>query len=161
MMGVGKSTIGLRLAAKLGRIFIDSDREIEKQSGLSIAEIFAKEGEAGFRLIEAEVVSAPVVDGSVIALGGGAVCRPGVIERLLAEAEVIFLSAAPAVLLARIGDASSRPLLHGLDPDARVEQLATLLEERMTFYQRARIVIDASGTVEETVEGIIDALASA
>ncbi|MFP6654378.1 MAG: shikimate kinase [Myxococcota bacterium] len=159
MMGVGKSTIGELLAARLGRIFIDTDREIEKQAGQRISEIFETQGEAGFRRIEAQVVSARVTDGSVIALGGGAVAQSGVIERLLAEGEVIFLTANPDVLLARIGDPSGRPLLAGLDPAGRVDRLARLLEERLPFYLLARVTVDASGTAEQTVDRIIDALA--
>ena len=160
-MGVGKSTVGARLARALGRVFIDTDAEVERKAGRTIPEIFASEGEAHFRHLEAEVILAAGIDGAVVALGGGAVVQPGAIERLLESGEVIYLEADPTVLLARIGDPGSRPLLAGLDSAARLEKLVGLLEERLPIYRRARIQVDASGTTDEIVERIIDELTAA
>jgi shikimate kinase len=158
-MGVGKSTVGAGLARKLGRVFIDTDQEVERKAGRTIPEIFAAEGEAHFRRVEAEVVRAAAIDGAVVALGGGAVAQPGAIEQLLEAGEVIHLQVEPALLLTRVGDSQSRPLLEGLDTAGRLEKLTSLLEERLPFYRRARITVDASGTTDEVVERILDKLA--
>jgi len=161
MMGVGKSTVGVRLAERLGRVFIDTDQRVEEKAGRPIAEIFAAVGEAGFRKLEAEVVLASGMDGAVIALGGGAVAQPGAIDRLLESGVVIYLEADPTVLVDRIGDLESRPLLAGLDRAARVEKLSCLLEERGPFYRRAGICVESVGTANEVVERILDELATA
>jgi len=159
MMGVGKSTVGALLARRMGRVFIDSDKEVEHRAGRSIPEIFAAEGEAHFRRIEADVIRDAAIDGAVIALGGGAVIAPGAIEQLLETGEVIYLEAAPSVLLERVGKASDRPLLAGLDPEGRLDKLEGLLEERIPFYRRAGRTVDATGTAGEVVDRILDGLA--
>ena len=159
MMGVGKSTVGARLAERLGRIFLDTDREVEREAGRTIAEIFATDGEARFRQLEAVAIEAASADAAVIALGGGAVAEPGAMEKLLDRGEVVFLKADPAILHRRIGDPGSRPLLAGLDDAAQIEELGTRLAERLPFYQRARIQVDALGTIDEVVDRIIDELA--
>ena len=158
-MGVGKSTIGARLAERLGRVFIDTDREIERRERRDIASIFATDGEETFRRLEAEVIQAAEMDGAVIALGGGAVAQPGAIDRLLESGEVVYLKADVGVLLARIGDAASRPLLAHLMPSERLERLSTLLGERLPDYERARIHVDATGTADDVVERVLDELA--
>jgi len=155
MMGVGKTTIGLLLAARLGRAFLDTDQEVERVAGRTIAEIFETEGEASFRALEAEAVRIAAEDGAVVALGGGAVATPGAMQRLLESGKVVFLMADPEELIERIGDPSSRPLLVGLDRGAQIDKLRTLLAERNHFYQQAGIRIDAHGTVEEVVDRIV------
>jgi len=159
MMGVGKSTVGARLAVRLGRVFMDTDREVERLAGRTIAAIFETEGEAHFRVLEAEAIRTATAHAAVVALGGGAVAEPGAIERLLASGEVVYLMADPGLLIDRIGDAASRPLLAGLDRTAQIEKLETLLAERGPFYQQARIRIDARGTAGEVVDRIVDQLA--
>ncbi len=158
MMGVGKSTVGSRLAARLGRSFADSDREVERVAGRSIAEIFAADGEAHFRALESEAIGNLSSKGAVIALGGGSIAQPGMIERLEARGPIVFLMAEPALLADRIGRASDRPLLAGLDRPARIERLSALLAERQPFYDRAGIRIDANASVEEVVDRIVAAL---
>jgi len=158
MMGVGKSTIGSRLAEKLGRTFLDTDREVERLAGRSIAEIFAAEGEAHFRRLEAEAIDAASAAGSVIALGGGAVMAVGVIEKLLARGETVLLIADPELLVERIGDPSSRPLLAGLDREGRLRALGRLLEERRSVYERAKVQVDADGGPDEVVLRILAAM---
>jgi len=141
MMGAGKSAVGRRLAERLGRRFVDCDAEVERAAGARIAEIFASEGEAGFRARErAEIESAE--PGAVVALGGGAIAQPGTAERLARGGTVVWLRARPETLAARIGDAAERPLLAGLAPGERVERLRALLAEREAHYATARIAID-------------------
>ena len=98
MMGVGKSTIGARLAARLGRRFLDTDREVERIAGRTIAEIFASDGEAHFRRLEAEAIEEATTLGAVIALGGGAVMAPGAMEKLSSTGDTVFLVADPELL---------------------------------------------------------------
>jgi shikimate kinase len=160
-MGVGKSTVGARLARRLGRVFIDTDREVERMAGRTISEIFEADGEPAFRRLEADAIRAAEMDGAVVALGGGAVTESGAIERLLESGEVIFLSADPAVLIDRIGDPESRPKLAGLDRGAQIEILSSLLEERLPIYQKASREIDTAGNVNDVVDRIVDALSIA
>ena len=158
MMGAGKSTVGPRLAERLGRDFRDTDEEVERRAGLRISEIFARDGEARFRALEAEAIECASAGGAVVALGGGAIAQPGMAERLRARGLVIFLSVAPSVLIERIGDAGSRPLLAGLDASEREQRLASLLAERAVYYRKATITVEASGSPEETVDTILAAL---
>jgi len=158
MMGVGKSTVGARLAVRLGRAFLDTDQEVERVAGRTVAEIFETEGESRFRVLEAEAIQAASVQAAVVALGGGAVAEPGAMERLLARGEVIFLMADPRLLIDRIGDPESRPLLSGLDHAAQLARLEALLAEREPFYRQANILIDAMGSAEEVVDRIVDQL---
>jgi shikimate kinase len=158
MMGAGKSTVGPRLAARLGRDFVDTDQEVEREAGLRISEIFEREGEARFRAREAQAIERAARANAVVALGGGAIAQPGMAEELLARGSVIFLRVEPSVLVERIGDAASRPLLAGLDADARRQRLAALLAERRVHYQKATITVDASRGPEEVVDEIMAAL---
>jgi len=159
MMGVGKSTVGALLARRLGRPFIDTDQEVERVAGLTIAEIFETDGEVHFRALEAEAIRAASADAAVVALGGGAVAEPGAMERLLAGGEVVYLMAEPAVLVGRIGNPASRPLLAGLDRNEQIEKLERLLAERQPFYEQAGIRVDARGSTEEVVGRIVEGLA--
>ncbi|MBJ21208.1 MAG: shikimate kinase [bacterium] len=158
MMGAGKSTVGPGLAARLGRPFLDIDQEVERVSGYEISEIFEREGETRFRELEAEAIERASQEGAVIALGGGAISQPGAAERLVARGCVVFLRADPEILIERIGDASTRPLLAGLDRGGQIDRLRSLLAERLVHYQRASIEVDASRRAEEVVDEIVVAL---
>ena len=151
MMGAGKSAVGPRLAARLGRRFVDVDQEIEREAGCSVGELFAREGEAGFRARERawleRLAGAPLV----VALGGGAVAQPGARERLSASGILVYLRARPETLLERVGDAEARPLLRGLSREARLARLVALLAEREPHYASASIVVDTDEAAEEDV----------
>ncbi|MEZ5653413.1 MAG: shikimate kinase [Burkholderiaceae bacterium] len=132
MPGSGKSTVGRRLAARLGRPFVDGDREIEQRCGVSVATVFEIEGEAGFRERETrvlrELAARPDV---VVATGGGAVLRP-INRRLMRESGlVLFLDASLGELWNRLRHDRKRPLLQSEDPRARV---AALLAQRRLLY---------------------------
>ncbi len=142
MMGAGKSAVGQALARRLGRRFVDTDAEIERESGGGIREIFQREGEAGFRQREARAIEALRGEACVAALGGGAIAQPGAAERLCSSGIVVYLRARPESLLARVGNGSGRPLLEGADPGARLERLRALLAERAPHYESAAIVVD-------------------
>lgn len=144
MMGVGKSTIGPMLAKHLGRPFVDTDSEIEREAGRKIAEIFAGQGEAAFRELERQAIDRAARGSAVVALGGGAIAAPGASERLLEIGTVVYLKATPEQLLRRMGKPDSRPLLAGLDEDQRCERLGELLEERRDAYERATLIFDTA-----------------
>lgn len=141
-MGAGKSTLGPPLARALGVRFVDADAEIERRAGASVPELFAREGEAGFRARERAVLDALSHSGAVVALGGGAIAQPGAPQRLAASGTVVYLRARPETLLARLGDAGSRPLLAGLGAAERRARLEALLSERKAAYETARIALD-------------------
>jgi shikimate kinase len=151
MMGAGKSTVGASLARRLGRRFVDTDAEVERAAGRSVAEIFAGEGEAGFRRRERAAIEACRDAAAVVALGGGAIAQPGAREALGRAGRVVYLRARPATLLARIGDAASRPLLAGLPPAGQLARLEALLAERRAAYEAAELVIDTDGLAAEEV----------
>jgi shikimate kinase len=156
MMGSGKSTVGRRLAERLGCCFVDTDAEIEREASASVAEIFAREGEAGFRVRERAAIEALLGAEAVVSLGGGAVAQAGIGEALASTGTIVYLRARPETLLRRVGDGDTRPLLRGLDGPGRVDKLRSLLEARAEHYERAQIVID---TDENEVDTVVDELA--
>jgi shikimate kinase/3-dehydroquinate synthase len=161
MMGAGKSTVGPRLAERLGRPFVDTDEVVRKRAGKEIAEIFEVDGEAAFRALEAEVVAAAGAEGAVVALGGGAVAQPGAAARLAESGTLVYLRARPETLLARIGDPASRPLLAGLEPAACLARLEALLREREPAYASAVLIVDVDDQdAEATAAWIAQALES-
>ena len=143
MMGAGKSTIGPKLAERLGRAFVDTDREIEAAQGCAVAEIFARDGEAAFRKLEAEAIAA-VPAASVAALGGGAIAQPGMPERLALRGTVIYLKASISTILRRVGKGDSRPLVAGLATAERRAVLERLLAERRGAYESASITVNVA-----------------
>ena len=158
LMGVGKSTIGKRLATRMALPFVDSDREIEAAAGRSIAEIFENYGEAQFRDGERRVI-ARLIDGEpkVIATGGGAFMNEETRGLILDRAVAVWLDADIKVLADRVSRRpGSRPLLAGRDPGAALAELA---EARNPFYALAPIHV-RSGPLphHDTVEAIVLAL---
>lgn len=145
MMGVGKTTVGRKVAAALNRGFVDGDQELEGRSGRSVADWFSADGEIAFRHAEAEVL-ASLLDRpapSVIATGGGVVGLDRNRCRLSADdTVVVWLSAEPDFLLHRARQKPGRPLLVGDDPLGVINRLA---EQREPWYREvADIVIDVA-----------------
>jgi shikimate kinase len=123
-MGSGKTAVGKRLAAMLGRTFIDSDHEIEKRTGVDIRFIFEKEGEARFRERERDVIADLTrLAGIVLATGGGAVLDAATRERLAATGVVVYLEASVETQLKRTAPTRNRPLLNNPDPRGTLERL--------------------------------------
>lgn len=137
LMGSGKSSVGRILAETLDRPFIDTDQAVEHEAGVSVAELFAREGEAAFRDREAAAVAdAAGRPGQVIATGGGAVLRPENRAALRRCGLVFWLDAPPEELLRRaVGQGvEQRPLLAGPDP---LERLRSLARNRAEAYAAA------------------------
>ncbi len=140
--GSGKSTIGRRLSKALGVSLLDTDVAIEQQTGRSIADIFATDGEKEFRRIEEDVVRAALADhDGVLSLGGGAVTSPGVCAALAGHT-VIYLEISAAEGVRRTGGNTVRPLLAGPD---RAEKYRALMSKRVPSYRRvATIRVDTN-----------------
>jgi shikimate kinase len=154
-MGSGKSAVGRQLARMLKMPFHDSDVEIEKRTGVDIPFIFEREGEAGFRQREREAIAAlTALEPIVLATGGGAVIDPDN-RRLLAEHGcVIYLEASLPQQLNRVGTGRNRPMLHNVDPAARLEELRI---EREPLYREIadHIVSTDNRRVQKVAEQIL------
>jgi shikimate kinase len=160
MMGVGKSSIGRRLAARLGVPFVDADAEIEKAAGMSIADIFARHGEGDFRSGEARVI-ARLLDGGpqVLATGGGAVMNADTRGAIKAKGVSIWLSAELGVLMRRINKRKNdRPMLQTADPEATLREL---LVAREPFYALADLTVQSREVPHDAIVAeIMSALAA-
>jgi shikimate kinase len=160
LMGAGKTTIGRILARQLKKTFIDTDREIEKRTGVAIPVIFEFEGEAGFRAREAAVIGEFVQrDDVVLATGGGAVMQAENRAKLAARGRVVYLHAQPTDLLQRTRRDRNRPLLQTADPQAK---LAELYAVRDPLYREiADLVIDtgrqSAGRLASTLIDMLNA----
>lgn len=158
MMGVGKSTVGRRLAQRLNLPFVDADEEIERAAGMTIAEIFERYGEPYFRDGERRVI-ARLIDGKpkVIATGGGAFVNDETRALILDSALAIWLDADIDVLVERVRRRSHRPLLNRRDPRAVLVELA---ERRNPIYALAPIRVPSQQTPHDvTVDAILKAIA--
>ncbi len=160
MMGVGKSSVGRRLAARLNVPFVDADAEIEKAAGMSIPDIFARHGEVDFRSGEARVI-ARLLDGGpqVLATGGGAVMNEATRTAIKAKGVSIWLSAEFDVLMRRINKRKNdRPMLQTADPAATLREL---LAVREPIYAQADITVQSrEGPHDVIVAEIMTALAA-
>jgi shikimate kinase len=157
LMGVGKSTVGKRLSARLGLPFVDADQEIETAAGLTISEIFARYGEPHFRDGERRVI-ARLIDGQpkVIATGGGAFMQDETRALILEKAIAIWLDADVEVLANRVARRDTRPLLRDKDPRVVLAELAAV---RNPVYALAPIHVRSQPSPHElTVDRILRAL---
>ena len=158
LMGAGKSTVGARVAAALGRRFVDSDDEIEAAAKMSISEIFDAYGEAEFRALERRVVTRLLSDGpAVIATGGGAFVDPDTRALVKERAISVWLKVDLDVLMRRVGRRGGRPLLDVEDPRAVMEGL---IAERHPVYAEADLTVESEdGPHDTAVKRILAALA--
>jgi shikimate kinase len=138
-MGTGKTTVGRAVAHKLGFALLDSDQEIERLRGKTIADIFAQEGEPAFRVMERDFVErGHPASRAVVSCGGGLVVQPGMLELLQTKGVVVCLHASVETILARTARHRNRPLLEVEDPEARVR---ALYAQREPVYKRSGTVI--------------------
>jgi shikimate kinase len=153
MMGAGKSTVGRVLAERLHTPYVDIDAEVEREAGCTVAEIFEREGESGFRARERAAIDAWAGAVAVVALGGGAIAQPGAAPHLAASGTIVYLRARLETLLERSGAGPVRPLLAGLDGAARRSRLEGLLAQRRDAYESAQIIVDVDeGSPEDLAE---------
>jgi shikimate kinase len=149
IMGAGKSSIGRRLAARLGIPFVDADTEIEKAAGMSIAEIFTAHGEPYFRAGETRVIARLLEGGpQVLATGGGAFMNPETRAAIRAKGLSVWLRATLEVLNRRIKRRGDRPLLKNSDP---AETLRRLIEERYPVYAEADVTVESRDVPHDTI----------
>jgi shikimate kinase len=149
-MGSGKSAVGRQLAERLALRFVDSDAEIQARTGVDIPYIFEREGEAGFREREVEVLDELTqCQRIVLATGGGAVLDAGTRSRLRDRGCVVYLRTSVDQQLARTRRSAHRPLLMNPDPRGTLERLATL---RSPLYEQvADLTVDTDGRKVKTV----------
>jgi shikimate kinase len=153
LMGVGKSTVGRRLAVRLGLPFVDADDEIETAAGMSISEMFEKFGEAHFRDGERRVI-ARLIDGTpkVVATGGGAFVNAETRALILERATAIWLDADIDTLVERVKRRGHRPLLKGRDPADVLRGLAAV---RNPLYAEAHIHVESRAAPHDATVGAI------
>lgn len=150
--GAGKSTVGRLVAAQLAVPFVDFDTRLAEQTGLSIAQLFAEQGEAAFRRMEYELTAQLLTEPPAVwAPGGGWLTAPGVLARIGGKVSMIHLSTRPETALARLAlDPNVRPLLAVAEPD-RV--LVRLLQERAAAWATAQLTLDTDSlSLPELVE---------
>ena len=159
MMGAGKSSIGKRLAERLGLMFIDADTEIEAAAGKTIPEIFAEHGEAYFREGEKRVIGRILERGAqVLATGGGAFMSAETRGLIGERAVSVWLRADVDVLMARVRKRSNRPLLKTADPEATMR---ALIDVRHPVYALADVTVQSREVAHEVIVGeILCALAA-
>ena len=153
-MATGKSAVGRRLAQALGYRFLDTDREIEKKTALSIPRIFARHGEGYFRELERELVRELAgVRKTVIATGGGMIVPEDNYEALRRLGPIICLESRPEIILQRAAAQGNRPLLEAPRP---LERIRKLLAQRRPAYARADFVLDTSDkSIEDVLQSIM------
>lgn len=157
LMGSGKSTVGRRLAQRLGMRFADADDEIERAAGMTISDIFARFGEGHFRDGERRVI-ARLLGGKpmVLATGGGAFINPDTRALILKDSLSIWLDADIPTLVERVGRRNHRPLLKDRDPGDVLRELAAV---RNPVYAEAHLRVSSASTPhEQTVRAILEAL---
>ena len=157
LMGAGKTSIGRRLAARLGLPFHDADMEIELAAGCTISELFARFGEAEFRAGERRVIRRLLAgEPMVLATGGGAFMDPDTRATIRREAVSLWLRAPLPTLVRRVAQRSHRPLLAGGDP---ASILQALMDKRHPIYAESDIVVDCTDeSPEHTTSRVVDAL---
>lgn len=159
MMGVGKTSTGRNVAGRLGLVFTDTDEEVERNAGLSIAAMWERGGEELFRELESDVVFelASATDDRVVATGGGAVLSEENRTAMKDAGKVVWLAAKESVLVERIGASDRRPLL--LSSNTVAARIAEFLAERESIYSGlADALVDVSEIDEDQAAREVEAL---
>ncbi|MBK8845248.1 MAG: shikimate kinase [Bacteroidetes bacterium] len=144
-MGSGKTTVGRKLAKKMGYKFLDTDQMIEEQTGFSVSEIFNLKGETYFREMEKLTLTQTLqYNNHIISTGGGMPCYYDNMQCMLDHGTVIYLKMSPNALYQRIVNSrKERPLFANLTREQTQERIASLLSEREKYYEKAHTKLDA------------------
>lgn len=156
-MGSGKTTLGRKLAARMGYEFIDLDHKLEQQVELSIAEYFQIFGEDTFRQLESELLKkTPYPDNAIISTGGGLPCYFDNMDWMKANGKSVYIKLSPKTLADRLETGKEeRPLLQDKHGDALVAFIEQKLGERERFYSQASIIVDGLSLTAEKLEQVI------
>ena len=157
LMGSGKTTIGRLLAKELGFDFVDTDRFIEMQQGMTIAEIFAQHGEAAFREMEHQLLlDLQNSNSAVISTGGGMPCYNDNMNIMLANGKVAYLKTSPQTLAQRlIFSQDKRPLIRGKTETELLQFITEQLLKREPVYNRANITVQTENfSIEEILKSV-------
>ena len=158
LMGAGKTSVGRRLAEKLGIPFVDADHEIERAAGKTIKDIFAEHGEPYFREGERRVIQRLIGNGAqVLATGGGAYMNDETRARIQEHGISVWLKASLPLLMKRVSKRQDRPLLQAEDPEG---VMRTLMEKRYPVYALADVTVESRDVQHgQMVNDVIRALA--
>lgn len=141
-MGAGKSTVARLVAEGHGFLFVDTDERVERSAGCSVAQVFARDGEAAFRRLERDAVAAAArLEGAVIATGGGAILDAGSRSSLARTGLLVYLEAPLSVLIRRLGALDGRPLA----AQGGADGLTELFERRRPVYERLDVCVSTAG----------------
>lgn len=156
-MGCGKSTLGRKLATKLGYDLIDLDHQIEKNTGFAVGDYFSAHGEEAFRKLESETLQAfNYPKNCVIATGGGTPCFFDNIDWMNANGTTIYIEMPPAALAKRLESGiAKRPLLRNLTPEGVLEFIEGKLAEREPFYAKAALVMSGISLTADDIRAEI------
>lgn len=156
-MGCGKSTLGKKLAVKLGYDFIDLDQQIEKEAGMSIGTYFSVNGEAAFRAKESETLKTfnyPV--NCVVATGGGVPCYFDNMDWINQNGLSVYIEMTPVALARRLENGKEkRPLLKDMDETQLISFITDKLEERNQFYQQATLKVNGISLTPDVLRALI------
>ena len=155
-MGSGKTTLGKRVAHRLGYPFVDLDQAIEKEQGISVSEIFSTYGEDAFRAMETNLLSEVIGENpnQVISCGGGTPCFNNNMELMKSNGKTIYLQLSPEVICSRLKEKKhTRPLIMDKPEEELLAYIKVSLAEREHWYLNSDIILNAFGvTAEEVIE---------
>jgi shikimate kinase len=156
-MGSGKSTTGRKLASLLGWSFVDLDREIERNEGMKIPEIFEKKGEKYFRDIETEtLIHLQNLSDTVVSTGGGTPCHSNNMDHMLASGITVYLHLTPLQLKNRLVHSNTvRPLIKDFDNESLLSFIEDKMAEREPWYNKADIIIEGFNTDISSLHSLI------
>lgn len=156
-MGCGKTTLGKKLAAKMGYHFIDLDHRIEEITGGTVATYFSENGEEAFRQLESNTLkSSDYPENCVIATGGGTPCYFDNMEWMNNNGTTVYIQMSPNALARRLeGGIAKRPLLQGLSGQALVDFIAGKLEDRLSYYERSELIMSGMNITADAIRAAI------